>query len=843
LLPISQFLPQIIAQLSEHKALVLQAEPGAGKSTALPLALLENLNLEGKKILLLEPRRVAVKAIAHYLAKQLGEAVGQRIGYQVKNDRKTSSETVLEIVTEGILSRRLQQGPELNDIGLVIFDEFHQRSIHSDLSLMLCLEVQQALRDDLKLLVMSATIDTQMLSDYMNDAPIIECPGRAFPVTLDYQAPTNNQEYLDKQVLRALKAALQSDTSGDILVFLPGQGEIKRCLASAQELYAKHSDLTLLALYGGLPLSQQEKALQRDEQGRRKVIFSTNIAETSLTIEGIAYVIDSGLERQMSYDANSGLSRLETKYISKASAEQRKGRAGRTQAGSCIRLWNESKQQSLSDFQTEEICISDLSSLVLELCLWGTHEYQTIPWLSPPPEAHFNAAIQTLKNLKLLNQQGHVSSLGKLAAKLPVSPRLACMLLSANSSEEQHLACDLAALLSEQDIFLQNRATDITKRLDALRDYKANKKQALQNNGFHRARLERVLSSTQSLYRNLSKLSTQATIIRKSGAEYNAESLLLTAFPDRIAKLRKGIDGRYLMANGKGAILSDADALFNEPWLIIADCDAQKKDGRIYSAAAVDKTIIIDHLSSLVVTEDQFDIDPKTQQITGAHITRIGAITLDSQVITKIPSDAFTLCLKQLIKKQGLTVLNWTPTCESWLARATWLGQRLDDFPQLSKQVLIDDIDNWLLPYLSSISSMKALKSVDVFELLTSCLDWNEQQRFESEAPTHYLSPSNKRVQIRYDADQGPTVAVILQEVFGELASPTLAEGKVPLRFELLSPARRPIQTTSDLANFWVSSYFEVAKDMKGRYPKHRWPEKPLEEKAGRSIKAKRTLK
>ncbi|WP_197476300.1 MULTISPECIES: ATP-dependent helicase HrpB [unclassified Oleiphilus] len=838
LLPISQFFPQVIAQLSEHKALVLQAEPGAGKSTALPLALLKDLALQGKKILLLEPRRVAVKAIAYYLAKQLGEKVGERIGYQIKNDRNVSQNTVLEVVTEGILTRRLQQDPELSDIGLVIFDEFHERSIHSDLSLMLCLEVQQALRDDLMLLVMSATIDTQMLSHYMNAAPIVECPGRTFPVATDYQAANSPNEYLDKQVLRAIRSALQDDAHGDILVFLPGQGEIKRCLASAQERYSDN-DLLLLPLYGGLSLQKQEQALQKDEQGRRKIIFATNIAETSLTIEGIRCVIDSGLERQMRYDAGSGMSRLETKYISKASAEQRQGRAGRTQAGHCIRLWSESKQQSLSDFQSEEICISDLTQLGLELCLWGNNNYQSIPWLTAPPEAHYNAAMQVLKDLGLLDQQAQVTRLGKLAAKLPVSPRLASMLLSTDKPEDQRVACNLAALLSEQDIFLHNRDTDISRRLNALSDFGRDKAQSLKDYAFHRSRVEQAFSSTQSLQKQLAKLAASKADIEPTIYPADLGKLLLIAFPERLAKQRQAGDGKYLMANGKGAYLNEDDSLFDEPWLVIADCDAQKKEGRIYSAAAIDKASALEVLSEHINEEERFEINPKTQKITGSMQTRIGAITIDSQVISNIPNDAFTQCLAQLVKKQGLSVLNWTQQCDDWLARASWLGQHLENFPSLSKQSLIDDIETWLLPYLSSVSSMNALKKVNILELVKSCLDWNDQQRIESEAPTHYQTPSQKRVPIRYDSDQGPTVSVVLQEVFGELSSPTLAEGRVPLRFELLSPARRPIQTTSDLANFWNSSYFEVAKDMKGRYPKHRWPDKPLEEKAGRSIKRK----
>ena len=828
MLPIFQFIPEVILYLNEQNNLVLQAEPGAGKSTALPLALLEQLDLSGKKILLLEPRRVAVKAIAFFLAKQLGEELGNRVGYQIKNDRKVSSATVLEIVTEGILTRRLQQDPELDGVGLIIFDEFHERSIHSDLSLMLCLEVQQTLRDDLKLLVMSATIDTGSLSAYMDNAPVIECPGRVHPVSVSYRPPGNPNDFLDKQVLAAIGATLQEDKQGDILVFLPGQGEIRRCITSAQERYTHNEDIVFLPLYGGLALQQQEQALIRDKQGRRKIIFATNIAETSLTIEGICHVIDSGLERQMSYDPGSGMSRLETKYISKASADQRKGRAGRTQAGNCIRLWSESKQNALSDFQKEEICISDLSSLVLELCVWGSPDYQTTSWLTPPPEAHFHAAKQLLIDLGLIEDSGRVSQDGQLAAKLPLSPRLAKMLICSESKGEQQLACDLAVLISEPEILPQIKDCDISKRLLALEEFRRSK-------GKTSPRVDRAIASALSLR----KLLLRAKPVPDLKTPPSPAKILLSAYPDRLAKQRTKGEGRYLMSNGKGAFLFDDDPLFDQTWLVICDCDAQKKEGRIFSALAIEQDDITDLMSDHIVEEDSFEINAKTQDITGSRRKCIGAITINRQAITDIPSDAFTRCLKTLINKQGLCVLNWTEGCEEWLARASWLGQQLEDFPSLSKRSLIEDIDTWLLPYLSAVSSMKTLKGIDIFELLKSCISWDDQQRLEAEAPTHYLTPSNKRISIRYNSDQGPTVSVILQEMFGELSSPMLAAGKVPLRFELLSPAKRPIQTTSDLASFWNSSYFEVAKEMKGRYPKHRWPDKPLEEKAGRSMKNK----
>ena len=855
MIPITEFLPQISQLLSAGKNLVLQAEPGAGKSTALPLSLLDADWLCGKKIVMLEPRRVAAKTIAFYLAKQLGERVGQRIGYQVKNDRKVSSDTILEIVTEGILTRRIQNDPELANVGLIIFDEFHERSIHADLSLMLCLDIQQTIRDDLKLLVMSATIDTDLISTYMGGADVVTCPGRAFPVSVSYTK--SSKEPLEQKVTAALRAILAPENSGDTLVFLPGQAEIRRSISAAEQLFGVNTETLFLPLYGALSIDQQEQALVPDPNGKRRVIFATNIAETSLTIEGVTCVIDSGLEKQLRFDPASGMTRLETSYISKASADQRKGRAGRTQSGSCIRLWDSAKQQSLRDYQDEEILQADLTSLTLELIRWGVKNYNDVNWLTPAPKPHFEIAIQTLLSLNLIDLvelKHRITPLGSAAVGFGLHPSLAAMLLQATGDTEKPLACELAALLSERDIFSRgfssnqsrnqphnlpkNNGSDIIDRLWALQEYKTNKKSALASYPIKRVAIEQLLTTSRSLNRRL-KLANSSVAFSLAELQNNVGRLLLSAYPYRLAKRRAANCGRYQMANGKGVFLFDDDPLFGCDWLVIADCDAQKKEGRIYSAAAIPEETVYGLLEDKFDEEEIYNFDKTKQKISGQRRKTYGAITIQSSVITDIPANKFQQCLQQVIKEHGFEILSWNKKCEDWLARVEWLGAHLDTFPQLNKQTLLDDIDSWLLPYIADVKKMADLKKVKLFDLLISTLSWQDQQLLETEAPVEYTTPSNKTVAILYDKQQGPTVSVKLQELFGLVASPRLAKDKVPLRFELLSPARRPIQTTSDLANFWISSYFEVAKEMKGRYPKHRWPDKPLLEKPGHSIKRK----
>lgn len=835
LLPILEFLPQIKSRLASGNNLVLQAEPGAGKSTALPMSLLDSAWLAGKKILMLEPRRIAAKSIAHYLSMQLGEKVGRRVGYRIKNDRKVSKESILEIVTEGILTRRLQADPEISDIGLIIFDEFHERSIHADFSLMLALEIQAAIRQDLKLLVMSATIDTALISNYMGDATIIECPGRAFPVSVSFiNAP---KIPVSRQVVSVLRTVLDAENSGDTLVFLPGQAEIRNCLAVAEEAFKSRSDLVFLPLFGALSIQQQERALLADPEGNRRIVFTTNIAETSLTIEGITCVIDSGLEKVLVYDPSSYMTRLETAYISKASAEQRKGRAGRTQAGSCIRLWDRARQQSLRDFQGEEILSADLSGLVLDLFLWGEHNYERINWLTPPPKSNFESAKTTLLSLGLVDSSSQLTPIGRKAAGIGLPVRLAAMLLQAESDTEKGIACELSALLSERDIFTHNKGADIIDRLLAVQDYRKNRNSAVKAHPIKRSSVEQLLTSSNSLRRIL-KIERSTAIYSLPQLQNSTGELLLYAYPDRLAR-RRSHSGRYQLANGKGVFLYDDDPLFGEEWLVIANCDAQKKEGRIFSAAPISLESIVSRAGDRLIQKEEYGFDKKKQKVTGRWVTRYGSIEVKSSAVAKIPAEKFQACLLQILQADGFSILNWTEQCAQWLARAQWLGENLDTFSEISKERLIRELDTWLLPYVANIKSIAELKKVNVFKLLPGALPWDDQRRLEREAPTHYLTPANKSVPIIYHDHQGPTVSIVLQEMFGEIESPKIAGGRIPLRFELLSPARRPIQTTSDLANFWKTSYFDVAKDMKGRYPRHRWPEQPLLEKPGKSIKRK----
>lgn len=868
LLPIHAFLDDIQQTLAQQASLVLQAEPGAGKSTVVPLALLSAAWLEGKKIIMLEPRRVAAKSIAHYLARQLGEKVGERVGYHVKNDRKIGTNTQLEIVTEGMLTRRLQADSEISDIGLIIFDEFHERSLQADLGLMLALEVQQVLRDDLRLLVMSATIDTPFIAAYLGpgdkSTAVIECPGRVFPVTVSYL--DGKFYHLSEHVLSALQQILVDADQGDVLVFLPGQADISRCLEGAKSTWGDRADVVFLPLFGSLTMAQQEQAIQPDAQGRRRVVFTTNIAETSLTIEGVSWVIDSGLEKRIQYDPASGMTRLETVSISKASAEQRKGRAGRLQVGQCVRLWSETKQAGLISFQPEEILTAELASLVLELCAWGQTDYANTPWLTMPPLGHYQTAVDLLQSLGLLegseggegkdgsgNESNTLTTLGQQAVRLAIHPRLAAMLLRCENAIEHTIARDVAALLTEQDIFSRRGrgqdSVDISERFMALQDFKADKKAALKSYGLKRNTVEQVLSLAASLFKTVAKTaakteaktatkeaSTSAAKLSLSDWQVKLPEVLLRAYPDRLAKQR-GATNRYIMANGKGVFLAEEDALLGNEWLIISDCDAQKREGRIYFACAIDKTSVFEILSEQFTEIRHYKMDAKKQKVIGREKVSFGAITVSETALSDIPTKAFQDCLIDLLKTEGLTLLNWPPRCEQWLARVQWLAAYNDSFPRLSQQLLQDHAADWLLPYLSHISTLAALKKQNIYDLLTANLSWEQQQELEAQAPVSYTSPSGQTVAINYDKNQGPTVSIVLQEMFGQLDSPSLAYGKVPLRFELLSPARRPIQTTSDLANFWVSSYFEVAKDMRAKYPRHRWPEEPLLAEAGGSRK------
>jgi ATP-dependent helicase HrpB len=797
--------------------------------------------LKGQKIIVLEPRRLAARSLAQFLASQLGELVGQRIGYQVRNDRKRSNKTQVEILTEGILIRRLQQDPELRDTALIIFDEFHERSLEGDLALTLSLECQSALREDLKILLMSATLESGVLSEFLDNAPVIQCPGRTFPVTKHY-LPTA----LSKQVYDALYQGItltlkqiyqevsQSETN-DCLVFLPGQKEIFRAIQHASNLF-NHQQFALLPLHGGLSPDQQDRALQKDAQGRTKIIFTTNIAETSLTIEGIQHVIDSGLVRKANYDASSGMTRMVTQNTSKASATQRAGRAGRLSAGHAHRLWTESEQRQKTDFEAEAMLTSDLSDLILEVAMWGENSPYHLRWLTPPPKAHYEVSKTLLTQLGFLTTKGYATPQGEQAVKLGLSCRLAKMLLSAGKDEQQ-TACDLAAILSDRDIFKKTHTVNIEDRLQALQAYRTNAKQALQSFPLIVSAVKEAMTNSQQWIKKLQTLNSQS---KKLSPPLSTGQLLALAYPDRIAKCRSNQDGRYQLSNGKGTFLHESDALTQQKWLVITSLDGQRREGRTFMACPISLSEIQSLFKEQIRKQRTVCFDAQKQKIQGEIKHLLGAITLQSSFIKQLTPAEVQHCLIETLKASHLSQLPWKPKTRDWLNRVQWLAHYMPEFEGFSEQALLNDFDLWCAPYLTHIKQWSDLAKLDLLSLLKSRLTYQQLTTLEQEAPTTYIAPSQKKVSIEYQIENQPRIAIQLQELFGELRSPSLAQGQVNLTFELLSPARRTIQITNDLAHFWQTSYIEVAKEMRGKYPKHRWPEKPLEEKAGRSIKRRK---
>jgi ATP-dependent helicase HrpB len=764
-------------------------------------------------------------------------------------------------MTEGLLIRRLQQDPALTDTALIIFDEFHERTLEADLALTLCLDAQSGLREDLKLLVMSATLDTQNLSDFLANAPIIQCPGRSFPVNVQYvKTPIVQNGYgqfypsLIQNINQVLKQVLQKN-SGDCLVFLPGKFEIFKAMQAAA-LWIDSSHVVLLALHGGLAPKEQSQALQADAKQRRKVIFATNIAQTSLTIEGITCVIDSGLARQTVYDVSSGMTRMVTQPIAQATAIQRAGRAGRTAAGHAYRLWSESEQLSRPAFEEQQIVHSDLTDLALELAIWGVATPNALRWLTPPPPSHYQVATTLLMQLGFMTQKATPTVLGERAIHLGMAARLAKMCLTAQSFNQATFttACDLAAILSAGDLFKHNdgQSVDIETRLQALHAYRQTPSTALKHYPLIPAVVNEANTNSLKWQRRLSRglspnLSTNLLTSLLDESVLSIGQLLALAYPDRLAKRRsqahsaqgrtsKGYDGRYQLSNGKGAFLAASDALNNQAWLVAAHLDGQRTEGKLYMAAA----ITLDEITALYgqhITEQiavQFNKDK--QRIEGLKTQRLGALTLSSQMLKELPHAELQACLLSTLKSNNLADLPWNAATLEWLNRVRWLGEYLEEFTGLSEAQLVAEFDDWCAPYLTHIKSWAQLKQLDILSLLKARLSYQQLNTLEHAAPTHFMAPSQKRARIQYIAGQAPRVSIQLQELFGQITTPTLANGQIAITFELLSPAQRPIQITADLGQFWQTSYHEVAKEMRGQYPKHRWPEKPLEEKAGKSL-------
>ncbi|QIO30269.1 ATP-dependent helicase HrpB [Serratia marcescens] len=796
-MPVSAVLDELLAALQSAPQVLLHAPTGAGKSTWLPLQILAKAGLPGR-IIMLEPRRLAAKNVAYRLAQQLGEEPGQTVGYRMRAESKSGPQTRLEVVTEGILTRMLQQDAELQGVSLVILDEFHERSLQADLALALLLDVQQGLRDDLKLLIMSATLDNARLSQLLPEAPVVVSEGRSFSVERLYQ-PLASHQRLEDGVAAAVKRLL-AEQPGSLLLFLPGVAEINRVLERLTGEVA--SDTDLCPLYGALPLAQQQKAIQPAAPGRRKVVLATNIAETSLTIEGIRLVVDSGLERVARYDVRNGLTRLATQRISQASMVQRAGRAGRLEPGLCWHLFAKEQAERAAEHAEPDILQSDLTGFWLELLQWGCYDPAQLTWLDAPPAAALAAARALLRRLGATDDGDKLTAPGRQMAALGCEPRLAAMLVAGATLSADGLATAalLAALLEESP---RGGQMDI--------GYWLSRPQA---NWRQRA---------AQLAKRLPQRAGQVDVEL-------APRLLASAFADRIAQ-RRGQDGRYLLANGMGAAMNQDEALSRAPWLIVPSLlqGHNSPDARILLALPVDIEALAAQLPAMVMQRTAVEWDEEKGTLRAWKRQQIGRLTLRAQPLAKPADEELQQALLDWVRAQGLAVLNWEGAAEQLRVRLqcaqAWLPEA--EWPAMDEEPLLAALDQWLLPSLNGVRDLRGLKQVNLAEALSRLLDWQQKQRLDNALPTHYTVPTGSRLPIRYEAGKPPALAVRLQEMFGEQRSPMLAEGRIPVVLELLSPAHRPLQITGDLAAFWQGAYREVQKEMKGRYPKHVWPDDP----------------
>ena len=843
-LPIHEILPELWAQLSSRAAVVLSAPPGSGKTTVAPLALLAEPWLAGRTILMLEPRRLATRLAATFMARQVGEEVGKSVGYRVRFEAKVSPETRVEVITEGVLIRCLQDDPELAGVGLVIFDEFHERSLQADLALALCLDVMGGLRDDLKLLIMSATLDTGEVSRLLENAPVVMGMGQTYPVAVEYcragQLLQAQPREIAKQVAATIHKAL-AEQPGDILAFLPGAAEIRhtQALLSAG---LPPSEIAIHPLYGDLSLAAQTAAVQPDREGKRRIILATPIAETSITIEGIHTVVDSGWKRRPQFDPNSGLSRLTTQRISHAAATQRAGRAGRLGPGHCYRLWSQGEDHGLKPFDPPEILTADLSQLVLDLARWGVHDPAALRWLDPPPAGHFAQAQSVLQALGSLDQQGHITPLGRKIAELPAHPRLGHMLMVAVKQGATGLACDLAALLSERDIIKgRDRSADIEDRLHVLTAFHTDGQAAAKTLDADIDACRRVVQTSRQLREHLPK-PARGKGDDTAGLAATAGELLALAFPDRIGQRRGEGRGQYKLSSGRGALLPAHDRLASHDYLAVAELDAGKTEGRIFLAAPLARESLTSLFATRLQREERVFWDEQSHMVKAQHLLRLDGLVLEVSPLTKPAPEAVLAALLSGIRSLGLAALPWNERARELQARlqSLQLWQPAAGWPEVSDGWLLQNLDQWLAPYLSGMRSAEQLKKLDLFAILTALLDWQQQGQLDREAPPHLTVPSGTRVRLRYTPGEPPVLAVRLQEMFGLADTPRVCKNTVPVLLHLLSPARRPVQITQDLQGFWEGAYHEVKKELRGRYPKHHWPDDPWKAQPTSRIKPRK---
>ncbi|MDE1147651.1 MAG: ATP-dependent helicase HrpB [Azospirillaceae bacterium] len=809
-LPIDAVLPDLLRVMATGPNAVLQAAPGAGKTTRVPLALLDQPWLAGQRIVMLEPRRLAARAAAKRMADTLGEAVGETVGYRVRLDTRVGPATRIEVVTEGLFLRQLQADPSLDGVGAVLFDEFHERSLDADLALAFCLQAQGLLREDLRLLVMSATLDGAAVAGLLGDAPMVSSDGRSFPVETRWVEPSATDR-LETSIARVVKRALAEET-GSALVFLPGTGEIRRTEKALADL-GLPSNVVVAPLYGDLALDQQEAAIRPAPAGKRKVVLATAIAETSLTIDGIRIVVDGGQSRLGRFDPGSGMNRLETARASRASADQRRGRAGRLEPGICYRLWSEQADRALVPFAAPEILRADLAPLALELAAWGVDDAATLPWLDAPPAAPLTQARDLLAQLGALDAAGKITPHGRRMATLGMHPRLAHMVLVGMEMGLGAAAAHLAGLLGERDPLRGiSRDADLRRRLDLL--------SGDDNGAADRNALRQIREGARQVMRQL-----RITDRRFTGED--AGRLLALAYPDRLAQKRPGGQGQYRLASGKGAVLDTADALSRQDWLAVGDLDGNTREARIYLAAPISRDEIEEVYADRIVTEEVVTWDGREQAVLARRRRRLFGLVLKDEALTQPQPESVAAAMMTGIREMGLASLPWTKALDTWRERVRFLHRAdADTWPDMSDEALLAGMEDWLAPYLPGISRAGHLPRLDLHNALTGLLDWNRAQEMERQAPTHIDVPSGSRLPIDYSGEI-PTLAVRLQELFGLAQTPTVAG--VPVLLHLLSPAHRPIQVTRDLASFWANTYRDVKKDLAGRYPRHYWPDNPLE--------------
>lgn len=838
-LPIEAVIPEVVRALSVEGRAVLQAPPGAGKTTLIPLALIEEPWLEGRRIVMLEPRRLAARASAMRMASLLGEEAGATVGYRTRFESRVGPSTRIEVVTEGILTRYLQDDPALEDVACVIFDEFHERSLHADLGLALCMESKAHLREDLRLLVMSATLDGQGVSALLSGAPVITSVGRTYPVEVRYMpeerpSGARGESLTGPPFISAVVSAVLSalrDEEGSVLVFLPGSSEIRRVETRLRDK-ALPEGVDIFPLYGELSREAQDSAIRPSTEGRRKVVLATTIAETSLTIDGVRVVIDGGLKRVPRFSPSIGMGSLETVRVSKDSAEQRKGRAGRTGPGVCVRLWTQGEQGGLRERSTPEILEADLASMRLDLAVWGVDDAGSLKWLDGPPEAALAQATEVLRRLGALDSNGRATAHGREVARLPLHPRLGHMAVKGKELGYGSLACAIAALLEERDIFRAgsfDKTSDIRARVDALSS------RVRHESSLDAAKFERVKVSARQLENRLK--------IKKEPLDTDLSGMLLAlAYPDRIGRKREGEQGRFLLANGRGARFRGPDPLSLSEYIVAATLDGGEKESVIYMAAPVGEEELERDFAGDIEDVEMVEWNESIKGVAALRQRKLWSLTLFEGRLANPPVEKIRAAFLDGVRKNGLTALPWDRASEGLRERVNFLNRSSGatgvSFPGFSDEFLLDRLEEWLGPSVEGMTRLEHLRKLDLKSALMGLLSWEEKKALDTLAPTHVTVPMGSRIPVDYGPDR-PVLAVRLQEMFGLARTPSVANGKIPLVVHLLSPAGRPLQVTDDLAGFWARSYELVKKEMKGRYPKHHWPNDPMEASPTRRAKRK----